>query len=187
MDKLIERVSRVRLSQLISHALRHHPDRYSITLSTDGYASLQGLSDGLTKQLGYEVPLEEVIDIITVEGGTRYTVKEDQVRAEYGHTQPVSIVRSPSKPPEFLYHGTLKKYIRDIKLKGLLKHNLQYVHLSATPEFASEVGSRRGKSRIVKVRATQAAGYGLSFYKASEDIWLVKYVPREFLEFLEFL
>lgn len=184
MDGLVAlvRVSRVRLSQLVSHALRHHPDRFFVELSEDGFTSLGSLAAGLTRYLGYPVSQAELVDVIRVEGGTRYTIVGDLVRAEYGHTQPVVIPREPVVPPEFLYHGTLEKYVPAIREQGLLRHNLHFVHLSASRGYAEEAGTRRGRNAMVVVDALKAHSEGLQFFQASEEIWLTEFVPAKFLK-----
>ncbi len=174
-------VSRVRLSQLISHALRHHPDRFFVELSVDGFTFVKDLVHGLSKHLGYYVSEGEVLDVIRVEGGSRYTVLGDRVRAEYGHSQPVVIPRELAVPPEFLYHGTLVEYVSEIERKGLLRHNLHYVHLSATREQAEEAGSRRGENALVVVEAFKAYEGGVQFFEASDEVWLADFVPSKFL------
>ena len=174
-------VDRVRLSQLISHALRHHPDRFGIELSEFGWASLEKLAVGLSANVGYEITVELLIDVILVEGGTRYEMDDDLVRATYGHTQPVTIEREASVPPELLYHGTLTEYLDSIRLQGLLRRNLHHVHLSSSPVLASEMGGRRGEHSVVTVDAQAAYEAGLEFFQVSDEIWLVKEVPPQYL------
>lgn len=180
---MTEQVNDMRLSQLISHALRHHPDRYFIELDEEGYTPLKGLAEGLSKQLGYLLPLEKVTDVILIEGQERFEIVGEQVRARYGHTHPVSVERLPAQPPTFLYHGTLANHLAGIKEKGLLKHNLHYVHLSATKEYAEEAGGRRGEAVILTVKALEAHEFGAIFFQASSGIWLVEHVPSKFIVF----
>ena len=181
----MDRVSDVRLSQLISHALRHHPDRYHIVLDEQGWVEIEDLTAGLNETLGYDLAVDEVLDIIIFLGEERYSIIGSKVRADYGHTLPIIIDRENVEPPEFLYHGTLPENIAGIKDKGLLKHNHQHVYLTSEASFAFEAGARRGKSFVIKVNASEAYKSGLKFYKATSIVWLAEDIPTKFLQFPE--
>lgn len=181
-----DRPTPVRLSQLLSHALRHHPGRFGITLSQDGFGSLSGLAAGLSQQTGYLVSVEDMLSVVEKHGDGRFLIQEGRIRAQYGHTVPdVHIDFIPSEPPEILYHGTLSQYVESIQKHGLLKHNHSHVHLSDNLEESLNVGGRRGESVGLVVHAADMASDGFQFFQVNTSIWLTVTVPPEYLTVLD--
>jgi len=60
--------------------------------------------------------------------------------------------------------------------------NRQHVHLSATKETATSVGSRRGKPIILEVRALCMFKAGHKFYRSANGVWLTDTVPWEYID-----
>jgi putative RNA 2'-phosphotransferase len=78
------------------------------------------------------------------------------------------------EPPEILYHGTARRFLKSIMKKGLLPKGRQYVHLSQDMETAYEVGYRHDKEPyILKIDAKKAWGDGIKFYYGNDKVWLV--------------
>jgi putative RNA 2'-phosphotransferase len=57
----------------------------------------------------------------------------------------------------------------------------QYVHLSITAEIARIVGQRHGKPVVLCVDATAMHENGIVFYLSENKVWLVEYVPKEYI------
>lgn len=181
-----ERPTPVRLSQLLSHALRHHPDRFGITLSQDGFGSLSGLAAGLAQQTGHPILVEEILAVVEEYGEGRFLIQENAIRAQYGHTVPdIHINFISAAPPELLYHGTLNEYVGSIKEHGLLKHNHSHVHLSDNLEESLNVGGRRGESVGLVIHTADMASDGFQFFKVNTSIWLTVTVPPKYLTVLD--
>jgi RNA:NAD 2'-phosphotransferase (TPT1/KptA family) len=79
----------------------------------------------------------------------RFEIKDDKIRALYGHSSSYSsfipftkIQKIASKPPDILYHGTSPYTAKNIMSEGLRPMNRQYVHLSTDKNTALQVGKR---------------------------------------------
>ena len=180
---LSEKPSPLRLSQLISHALRHHPDRFGVTLDVDGFASFADLVAGLSRNCGQVITDKELAAVIQEYGEGRFLMVGDRIRAQYGHTVEGIIIEFTSlTPPEFLYHGTLSQHLGNILRQGLLKHNHSHVHLSDSMEEAETVGSRRGESVVLIIKARNMANAGYQFFQVNDSVWLTETVPAAFLD-----
>ncbi|HKZ93397.1 MAG TPA: RNA 2'-phosphotransferase [Candidatus Bathyarchaeia archaeon] len=65
-------------------------------------------------------------------------------------------------------------------MKGLQPMKRLRVHLSPTIDIATQVGKRRTSSPVILVvDCAQARRHGLKFYKASEQVYLCKFVPAK--------
>lgn len=95
---------------------------------------------------------------------------------------PGKLARTPSTPPERLYHGTSPTALEAIRQNGLQPMALQYVHLSNNPADAVEVGRRKPPQPVLLlVNAAEAAQAGVLFYVGNEKVWLDDRVPLQFI------
>jgi len=111
-----------------------------------------------------------------------YKIKDDKIRALYGHSLEKRIKKEPGEPPEFLFHGTSEKAYEKIKEIGLRPMSRQYVHLSIDTDMAQKVGKRKNKNPVIlKVLAGKAYKDKINFYKGNEHVWLSDYVPPKYI------
>ena len=85
--------------------------------------------------------------------------------------------------PEILLHGTTSRFLDAIRREGLSKMMRHHVHLHTDEAIASAVGSRRGKSVLLKIRARDMQQNGHEFFVTPNNVWLTDHVPVEFIEF----
>jgi putative RNA 2'-phosphotransferase len=98
----------------------------------------------------------------------------------YGHSVPVSLRLEEDRAVEWLYHGTTAEAAKEILEQGLKPMKRLWVHLSPTKDIAAQVGKRRTSNPVILVvNCTEARKAGLRFYKASEQVYLCKYVPAK--------
>ena len=106
-----------------------------------------------------------------------------QIRALYGHSTPQRLAKTPSEPPEVLYHGTAPDIAEGIRGDGIRAMSRQYVHLSVDKDTAREVGRRKdSKPVLLEVRAAEAYADGHAFYQGNELVWLADYIPPAYID-----
>ncbi len=173
-----------RLSKTLSHALRHAPEQYGITLDEEGWTTTDELFEALGKRNPMWRSLREknLHEMQAQASKQRFEIQEGKIRAFYGHSIKAKITKTPSEPPEILYHGTPRKVVPLIMDSGLKPMSRQYVHLSADRATAEMVGRRRdSKPEILQVRAKEAFDAGIAFYVENDLIWLSEPIPAEFI------
>lgn len=171
----------VRLSKFISYILRHNPRKFGLKMDRNGFVELSRLVEVVSKKFP-GVTKQMVLELVNSSPKKRFELVGDKIRATYGHTVDVDLGLSEIQPPDVLFHGTSRKVLRSVLSLGLLPMRRQYVHLSTTFEEAYKVGLRKDKHPVVlKINAKAAYEHGVKFYK-SYDVWLVKYVPKDFIE-----
>lgn len=170
------------LSKFISLILRHKPEVIGMSLDEHGWANVDELLAGIgqTRPINMEI-LEE---IVRTDEKQRYMFNEDhtRIRAAQGHSVQVDVELEEAEPPQWLYHGTGRKYVEFIDQTGLIPKNRLYVHLSGDQETAIKVGKRHGEPVVYKVAARAMLSDGHKFWRSANGVWLTKRVLPEYLE-----
>lgn len=173
------------ISKFLSLVLRHRPEYIELNLNENGWASVDELIEK-SKTKNFNFSCSELEEIVVTNDKQRFAFNEDKskIRANQGHSvKTVDLQLEAIQPPEFLYHGTVAKYIDSIRTTGLQKRSRQHVHLSEERQTATKVGSRRGEPIILSVRTLEMHQKGYDFYCSENNVWLTDHVPTEFIEF----
>ena len=152
----------------------------------DGYLSRRSsLPCEVTAMPGIDLTEGDIAAVIAASDKRRFELADGRIRALYGHSVPQRLTKERAAPPAVLYHGTVDSVADAILAIGLKPMARQYVHLSADRETASQVATRRrGQAVIFTVRAADAHGAGIPFYRGNERVWLADAVPPAYLSLL---
>lgn len=178
----------IRLSKEIAYALRHAPWKYQLDMDEEGYVSIDALLQALnqTKKYDKELVIEDLYEVMRVMEKKRFEIKENQIRALYGHSAGMVIKKEAGIPPAILYHGTTRQVVSEIMRSGLKPMGRLFVHLSLDVETALKVGKRRDEQPVLFVVDTlKAMQAGVIFYKGNEQVWLCDGVPASCLSLLK--
>lgn len=172
-----------KVSKFISLVLRHKPEAARISVDEHGWANVDNLVHGVSLSFpGFDKNILE--EIVRTDEKQRYSFNEDNtlIRANQGHSIPVDVELDIVEPPEYLYHGTGKKYIESINKQGLIPKSRLYVHLSSDIVTAMDVGERHGGlPHVYRVHSGKMYRDGHVFYRSKNGVWLTKHVPVEYL------
>ena len=170
------------ISKYLALILRHKPETIGISLDEHGWANVDELIAGITKDHTFDMGMLE--EIVKTDNKQRYSFNEDKtlIRANQGHSIPVDVELEKVAPPEVLYHGSALKYEASIDTEGLIPKSRLYVHLSKDYDTAVNVGKRHGKPVIYRVKAGEMEKDGYDFYLSVNKVWLTKSVPVKYLE-----
>jgi putative RNA 2'-phosphotransferase len=174
-----------KISKFMSLVLRHRPEYISLTLNENGWANINELIEkARTKNIKFS--FEELEEIVATNDKQRFAFNDNKsmIRANQGHSvKTIDLQLEAVKPPEFLYHGTVAKFIDSIKNTGLQKRSRQHVHLSEDLETATKVGSRRGEAIILVIKSHEMFEKEFEFYCSENGVWLTNNVPSKFIKF----
>ncbi|WP_443112131.1 RNA 2'-phosphotransferase [Actinomadura monticuli] len=170
----------VKISKYLAKHLRHRPERIGLTLDAGGWADVSELLDAAARN-GFALTRAELEHVVDVNDKKRYELDGERIRAVQGHSVPVELDLPPTPPPEFLYHGTVRRSADVILREGLLPMGRHAVHLSADRETAGRVGARRGRPVVLTVESGRMAAAGHEFRVSANGVWLADSVPPEYL------
>ena len=174
------------VSKFLSLVLRHSPETIELKLDENGWADVDELILKCSKNGSQNQMTAELLDYVVENNEKkRFAFNEDKtkIRASQGHSISVELSLNEAEPSEFLYHGTVDKFLENIKKEGLQKMSRQHAHLSKDRETAIKVGSRRGAAQILIVRSGEMHQDGFKFYLSENNVWLTDEVPAKYIEF----
>ncbi|MEA9415197.1 RNA 2'-phosphotransferase [Flavobacterium sp. PL02] len=172
------------ISKFLSLVLRHSPETINLKLDENGWADVEELIAKCSKN-GNTLDSELLDYVVENNDKKRFAFNDDKtkIRASQGHSISVELNLNEAEPSEFLYHGTVGKFMDSIKKEGLQKMSRQHVHLSQDRETAIKVGGRRGAPQILSVRSGAMHRDGFKFYLSENNVWLTDAVPAKYIEF----
>lgn len=169
-------------SRFLSLILRHKPETINLQLDNEGWLNVNELIEKSNKH-GELLDFGMLEYIVNNSDKQRFTFNDDKskIRANQGHSIEVELDLQEKIPPTILYHGTVDKFVDSIKSSGIEKRSRNHVHLSADTETAIKVGSRKGTPVILTVNSGQMYEDGYKFYQSKNDVWLIDFVPKEYI------
>ena len=171
---------KTRISRYMSYLLRHNPEELKI--DERGYVSLSDLLEKLRKRFP-QVDEKLVREIVEKSERKRFEIRNGRIRAVYGHSIPVNLDLKEDKEIKILYHGTTPEAAEKILKTGLKPMKRRWAHLSPTIDIAIKVGMRRTRKPVIlEIDAEKARENGIKFYKATDQVYLTKYVPPKYIK-----
>lgn len=174
----------VNISKFLSLVLRHKPEEIGLTLDANGWADVEELIEKVNRK-AMKLDMETLEYVVDTNSKKRFAFNDDKtkIRASQGHSIGIDLGLAPVQPPEFLYHGTAKANVEEIKESGIVKRSRQHVHLSIDRETAHNVGSRHGSPHILTIKTFEMHNDGYKFYLSANKVWLTDEVPVKYIVF----
>jgi putative RNA 2'-phosphotransferase len=174
---------RRRLSKTLSYWLRHEPEAGGVTLDAAGWAGVDDVLAALSRA-GLHDRRDDLERVVAESDKQRFELSADglSIRARQGHSLDVDLDWPETAPPEFLFHGTVERFLGAILADGLKPMKRHHVHLSPDEATARAVGARRGEPVILKVSARRMTDDGHVFRLSGNGVWLTDHVAPDYLE-----
>jgi putative RNA 2'-phosphotransferase len=172
------------LGRVLTGILRHFPDRYGLTMEPQGWVSLPQIVRAVSQRhpAYHWLRVQHLVAIAETDAKGRYEVRDDRVRATYGHTVEVDLDLPTENIPERLYFPVTPDEATIVLEVGLKPSDRKRVHLSKTAEDARAAGSvRTPEPVILEVDVRRAQDSGLVIMRAGKTVFLVDQVPAEYL------
>ncbi|HXQ94021.1 MAG TPA: RNA 2'-phosphotransferase [Thermoplasmata archaeon] len=172
------------LGRVMTGVLRHFPEKYSLTVEERGWIALPTLVQAIqTRHRGYHwLRVHHLVAIAESDPKGRYEVKDDKVRATYGHTIEVALDLPTENVPAELYFPVTPEEASIVLEVGLKPSDRRKVHLSKTAEDARAAGVvRTPEPVILSIDADAAQAEGIVIMRAGKTVYLADQVPAKFL------
>ncbi len=172
------------LGRVLTGILRHFPDRYGLEMEPQGWVSLPAIVRAVSqKHPAYHwLRTMHLVAIAETDAKGRYEVRDEKIRATYGHTVDVELDLPTENIPAQLFFPVTPEEATIVLEVGLKPSDRKKVHLSKTAEDARAAGSVRTPDPVILAVDTQRArSGGLVIMRAGKTVFLVDQVPAEYL------
>jgi putative RNA 2'-phosphotransferase len=171
------------LGRLVAGALRHFPDDLNLAMDSKGWVDLLALSDVIHNRHRW-ADRNLLMALVESDPKKRYEIKDERIRARYGHSVDVDLDHPENELP-LLYYGANEEEAERILEVGLRSASQRYVHLSTTPEKARHVGTfRTCNPKVIQADAASAKATGVRMMTVNDDIVISEPIPPQFLSIL---
>ncbi|XP_053576035.1 tRNA 2'-phosphotransferase 1 isoform X1 [Bombina bombina] len=188
----------VRLSKLLSYALRHGANTLGLPIRSDGFVPVSSL---LALPQFRSVSQGDVERVVSNNDKQRFTIQQSEngvleIRANQGHSLQVEVDLTPlgEELPRQAIHGTYLHHWPSILQKGLSRMNRTHIHLS--PELPGEDGGvisgMRGNCEVaIFIDLPKAISDGIPFFWSTNHVLLTPgdadglLLPKYFLQVLQ--
>jgi len=169
----------IKISKFLSYVLRHKPQSIGLSIEENGWASVAEILQNSKIRFSFD----ELKYVVDNNDKKRFSFNDDLtlIKANQGHSVNVALAFQEITPPDILYHGTAEQFLSSIQEKGLLKRKRHHVHLSKDIPTASKVGKRHGQLVILSIDTKKMYEDGYTFYLSDNDVYLVDWVPSDYL------
>lgn len=171
-----------KLGKFISGVLRHFPDKFGLNMDENGWVNLESLARVVKRRYRW-ANIWLIKALVYSDEKQRYELKDDKIRARYGHSVDVKLNDLPEAEEDVLYYGTSEEEAHRMLEIGIKPVNQRYVHLSTTIEKSKEVASIRTDTPIVlEIDAKKARKDGIRIVKANDLIALAEEIPAKYIK-----
>jgi putative RNA 2'-phosphotransferase len=172
------------LGRVVTGILRHFPDKYGLQVDEKGWIPVPQLVRAISAQhRGYRwLRVHHLVAIAETDAKGRYEVKDDRIRATYGHTLDVALDLPTDNIPDQLFFPVTPEEAAVVLEVGLRPSDRKRVHLSKTAEDARSAGAVRTPTPVIlAIDTRKARAAGITIMQAGKTVFLADGVPAEFL------
>ena len=107
------------VSKYLAKYLRHAPQELGLELQTGGWVAVDDLLAAADKN-GFPISFDDLVECIKTNDKQRFAfdVTGELMRANQGHSVEVDLRLEERELPEFLYHGTVERFLPSIFGRG---------------------------------------------------------------------
>jgi putative RNA 2'-phosphotransferase len=179
---ILEKEKVEKLGRFVSGILRHFPDKFGLNMDKNGWVNLESLTRIVRRKYKW-ANIWVIKALVYSDEKQRYELKDDRIRARYGHSVDVELEDMPEAEEDVLYYGTSEEEAHRMMEIGIKPVNQKFVHLSTTIEKSKEVASIRTDTPIIlEIDAKRAREDGIRIIKANKTIALAEEIPAKYIK-----
>lgn len=174
-------LDRGRLVSTIAFALRHDPAHFELQLDDEGWTSFEELIIAIRFERHEWACLDESIVKAAIADMDRFEIRDDRIRAVYGHS--IQLAKPPAieSPPAILFHGTSADNVSSILQQGILRMRRQFTHLSSDYDWVVRFLDDKPAWTIFAIDTLAALETSVLFRRANHHVWLTDAMPAGLL------
>jgi putative RNA 2'-phosphotransferase len=185
---LLNEIELDRLGRIMAGCLRHFPQRYDLRMDARGFVPVTALIQAVQAKVPKFrfLRAHHLHAITSTDDKGRYEIRDNSIRATYGHTVQVDLDLPTNDIPDKLYYPLLGPQLEEAMDKGIDPVDRKKVHLSKSVDAAAAAGAGGTEDPvIVEVDAAKMRADGLVIMRAGTVVYLADRVPGQYLTKLD--
>lgn len=172
------------LGRMLAGVLRHFPEKFKLSMDDNGWIVISDLINAIrnrSSQYHWFRP-HHLIAIVETDPKGRYQIRDNLIRATYGHSIDVDLDLPTDDIPEILYYPTTREEVDLLMETGLKPSDRKKVHLSLTLQDAENAGKVRVPNPIIlEIDAKGSISSGNIIAHAGTTVYTTREIMPEFI------
>jgi putative RNA 2'-phosphotransferase len=172
------------LSRILAGVLRHFPEKFDLDMDLNGWVDIRDLAASIKarKRSLHWLRPHHLKAIAETDTKGRYQVRENMIRATYGHSVDVDLDHPSDDVPPSLYYPATQEEVDMLLESGITPTDRRYVHLSLTFLDAYTAGVHRTEDpQILEVDAAAALLADVYIGRAGPTVFVARGIPPDFV------
>lgn len=172
------------LGRVLAGVLRHFPEKFKLEMDNNGWIVISNLINAIrtrSSQYHWFRP-HHLLALVETDPKGRYEIRDNLVRATYGHSIDVDLDLPTDDIPDKLFYPTTREEVELLLETGLKPSDRKKVHLSLTTEDAENAGKVRVPNPIIlEIDAKGSIESGNKIFHAGTTVFITEEIPPEFI------
>ncbi len=176
------------LGRVLAGILRHFPEKFKLEIDPHGWVVIYALINAIrsrSNQFHWLRP-HHLLALVETDPKGRYQIRDNLIRATYGHSLDVDLDLPTEGIPDVLYYPTTKEELELLVETGIKPSDRKKVHLSLSFEDAEKAGKVRVPHPVIlqiDTKGSIAAGHLIM--QAGTTVFTTQEVPPDFIKVLD--
>jgi len=175
------------LGRILAGVLRHFPEKFKLEMDNQGWVVISELINAIhmrSNQYHWFRP-HHLLAIVETDPKGRYQIRDNLIRATYGHSIDVDLDLPTDNIPERLYYPTTREEVDLLMETGIKPSDRKQVHLSLSFEAAETAGKVRVPNPLIlEIDAKSSIKAGHVIKHAGTTVFTTLEVPPKFIHLL---
>ena len=176
------------LGRVLAGILRHFPEKFKLDMNDRGWIVIYSLINAVrsrSNQFHWLRP-HHLLALVETDPKGRYQIKDNLIRATYGHSLDVDLDLPTEDIPDKLYYPTTQEEVELLVETGIKPSDRKKVHLSLTYEDAEKAGKVRVPNPIIlQIDAKATIDAGNTIMHAGTTVFTTIQIPPEFIKVVD--
>jgi len=176
------------LGRILAGILRHFPEKFKLEMDAQGWIVINALIQAVRRRASqfHWLRPHHILALVETDPKGRYEIRNNLIRATYGHSIDVDLDLPTDDIPEKLYYPTTTEEVDLLMETGLKPSDRKKVHLSKTSEDAENAGKYRVPNPIIlEIDAKGSIQAGNKIQHAATSVFITSEISPEFIRIID--
>jgi putative RNA 2'-phosphotransferase len=176
------------LGRILAGILRHFPEKFNLDMDNNGWVVINSLIQAVRRKVSqfHWLRPHHILAVVETDPKNRYEIRDNVIRATYGHSLDVDLDLPTDGIPDKLYYPTTHEEVELLMETGLKPSDRKKVHLSLSSEDAEVAGKYRVPNPIIlEIDAKGSIKNGNTIHHAGTTVFTTSEIGPKYIRILD--